>query len=155
VILDPRERAIANRLADEVNRFNVARTGVEDFSEFLRYEADGDEPGDRLRGTERPVSGVPGVAQITAGIYGFSWGGTFWVDTLFVREDRRGRGLGSRLLRAAETEALARGCHQIALDTHSFQAPDFYARHGFELVGTLPGYPAGHAKLLLRKPLSP
>ena len=99
------------------------------------------------------VRGADG--EIRAGLYGWTWGGYLEVNLLWVHETERGHGLGSRLLAAAETEGRARGAHTAILDTHSFQAPAFYRRHGYEEYATLEGYPAGHSKHFFRKRLLP
>lgn len=126
---------VVQRLTNELNAFNKQATGIDDDQEFLDTRTDGD-------------------GRLIAGIYGWTWGGTCWVDALWVREDYRGRRIGSQLLAAAETVARGRGCSQLALSTHTFQAPSFYRRHGFETVGRLGDYPTGHADLLLRKRLA-
>jgi GNAT superfamily N-acetyltransferase len=128
------ERATAQRLIDAINQFNLDVTGLREFHELLIAETDGHD-------------------ELAGGVYGWIWGGTCWIEALWVRADLRGHRLGSRLLQAAEAEARRRGCSQLALDTHSFQAPGFYARHGCEIVGSVPDYPEGHSQLLLRKPL--
>ena len=55
------------------------------------------------------------------------------------------------LMRTMEKEAKSRGCRQIVLDTHDFQAPAFYHKLGFETVGHVADYPGGHRHLLLVK----
>jgi len=122
------------RLEEEIYQFNYRTTGFHDgrsLAAFLRDES----------------------GALRAGLAGHTWGGCCEIRFLFVREGERRTGLGTALLRAAEQEARARGCDQVVLSTHSFQAPDFYRRHGYVEVGRAPGYPRGHAQIYLRKAL--
>jgi GNAT superfamily N-acetyltransferase len=91
--------------------------------------------------------------RIIAGICGHTWGGCCEIRQLWVDESQRCQGLGTKLLQAAEQEARRRDCRQIILSTHSFQAPAFYAKHGFRRVATVQNYPRGHQHILLRKGL--
>jgi hypothetical protein len=68
-----------------------------------------------------------------------------------VREEQRRAGVGNRLLAAAENEMRRRGCGQVAVSTHSFQAPGFYARFGYRECGRTPDYPRGHDQIHLVK----
>lgn len=79
-----------------------------------------------------------------AGLYGWTWGGRGYIELLWVRDGQRCHGLGARLLATTEAEIVRRGCERTALSTHSFQAPDFYARFGYTECGRTPGYPHGH-----------
>jgi GNAT superfamily N-acetyltransferase len=133
-LVDGPNDALAARLENELDEFNFDATGIRDARDFAA--ALHDEGG-----------------ALMAGVQGWTWGATCRVERLWVREDARHQGLGRRLLMAVESEARARGCGQLALTTHSFQAPGFYRRLGFATVGELADYPLGHASLLLQKQL--
>jgi GNAT superfamily N-acetyltransferase len=62
---------------------------------------------------------------------------------LWLDESLRKQGKGTLMLRAAEEEARRRGCTQVTLGSHGFQAPDFYLGHGYTLVATVGDYPQG------------
>lgn len=91
--------------------------------------------------------------EIAGGLLGY----TFWdwlaIDTLWLDEAARGQGLGTRLLQAAEEEAIARGISRALVDTMDWQAPEFYQRHGYELFGELDGFAGGHKRYYFRKQL--
>ena len=121
-------------LRDALLEFNYQATGYRDgrsLSCFL-HQADG---------------------TLIAGIDGFTWGGYARIDYLWVSETHRGTGLGSRLLAAAEVEARARGCTTVVLDTHSFQAPEFYRQRQYVEVGVTKDTPWGHTQVLFQKAL--
>lgn len=91
--------------------------------------------------------------NLIGGILGGTYWGWMYVDILWVREDHRKKGIGSKLLSAAEKEAKSRGCHHVHLDTMSWQAPEFYKKHGYTVIGILPDIPSGNQKYLLMKEL--
>ncbi|MGN6576120.1 MAG: GNAT family N-acetyltransferase [Nocardioides sp.] len=75
------------------------------------------------------------------------------VDTMWVRPDHRGTGLGTALLTAVEDEARARGCRWAKLNTWDFQAPGFNEANGYVEYGRELDYPPGHVNHLMRKEL--
>ncbi len=125
-----------------------------DFLEARIYEHNRDrtgyDDGQLFTIVIRDVSGY----QIIAGIAGWTWAQASEIRTLWVHADYRHRGYGSQLLQMAEQEARARACKIIALASYSFQAPDFYVRHGFEIAFQINDFPPGHRNVYLVKRLS-
>ena len=111
-------------------------------------EAVGDDSHTPLNIVEYDENGT-----IIGGILGGTYWGWLYVDILWVAENRRRQGIGSTLLQKAEQEAIRRGCHHVHLDTMSWQAPTFYQKHGYEILGVLPDIPKGNQKYLLIKSL--
>ncbi len=94
-----------------------------------------------------------GAGELVGGLSGVTTWGWLYVSLVWVDEDHRRRGLGTRLLKAAEAEALRRGCGYACLTTFSFQARPFYEGHGYEVFGRLENYPEGETLYFLRKRL--
>jgi GNAT superfamily N-acetyltransferase len=90
---------------------------------------------------------------IRGGLLGDIWGGWLEVKILWLEESLRGAGLGRRLIETAEAEARAAGCRYARLDSHSFQAPDFYRKLGYEEFARLKDSPIGHEQVFLYKRL--
>ena len=121
-------------LADRIDEFNSKATGYLD--------------GMLLGGSIRNDAG-----DVIAGFNGHTWGGCCELTHVWVDERYRGQGLGAVLLRSAEAEAVARGCAQVVLATHSFQAPGFYERMGYVRKYTIEGRPKDYADIIYAKGL--
>lgn len=91
--------------------------------------------------------------EIVGGLIGKIHWEWLYIDLLFVKEELRGCGYGHRLLEIAENEARQRGAKHVYLDTFSFQAPEFYKQHGYQVFGELKDFPTGHQRYFLAKHL--
>jgi GNAT superfamily N-acetyltransferase len=125
VIVETEPDLASGHLLEEwLHEFNVQTTGITDgklLSIFLR-KPDG---------------------TVIGGTHGWTWAGRCYVRLLYVPADLRGRGYGTQLMQAVEQEARTRGCHEIVLHTHDFQAPEFYRKLGFTVSGSQE-FPRGH-----------
>ncbi|WP_349636862.1 GNAT family N-acetyltransferase [Streptomyces sp. 549] len=93
--------------------------------------------------------------RLAAGLIGYAWGRWLHVELLWVAEGLRGGGLGSHLVhRAEELARTEHGCLHSRVETWDFQAPGFYLKLGYRLIGTVPDYPPGCTDHLLVKALS-
>ena len=121
-------------LEDQIDRHNMTQTGAFDYRPlaiFVRNERQ----------------------EIIAGVSGYTWAGMYELQFVWVHADARKQGYGRRLLQSAEQEARARGCAIVILGTYSFQAPAFYQKLGYAVVGRIDDCPPSHANYYLKKPL--
>lgn len=120
--------------------------------------------GDGLTEHALPTTGAPGFlplavlardadGRLVGGISAFVNWNWLQIQLVWIAQEQRRSGLGSKLLSRIENAGKERGCSNAHLDTFSYQARPFYERHGYELFATLDDYPTGHRRFFLRKRL--
>ena len=104
---------------------------------------------------ESPISIVAQAGDtVVGGLNGSTHWGWCYIRHLWVQEDWRRQGLGYRLIAEAETQARARQCVGLYVDTFDAGAAAFYERAGFTLLGQIPDFPPGHTRTFLHKRLT-
>lgn len=81
------------------------------------------------------------AGEVITGLIGNTHGLWLTFKYLWISDDLREQGIGSHILSKAEEIAKLRGCKYAFLDTFSFQAPEFYKKHGYKTVFILEDYP--------------
>ena len=108
-------------------------------------------------GVTRSVVPVRGVyvdaGVVVAGIEAVVYWGKLHIRTLWVHEDYRSMGLGSRLMAWAEERGRELDCRSAVVNTMSFQAPEFYVRLGYRQFGVSVGYAGGARRHYFEKAL--
>ena len=87
----------------------------------------------------------PDTGAVLGGVSGRTSLGLLFFNVFHLPKQLRGAGLGSRILHMAEEEARRRGCCSGVLLTISFQAPDFYERHGRSDSARMPDFDSGRS----------
>jgi GNAT superfamily N-acetyltransferase len=114
------------------NRAQTGDTGPQQVTYFLRDEG----------------------GQIVGGVRGSLWGRAMHVDALWIGDAYRGRGWGSKLMKAIEGYAASHDHPLVYLETASFQALPFYQGLGYEVFGKLPEISVGETLFFLMKELT-
>ena len=132
---DEVDDAVRSAIVGPLVAYNEQKTGTNDHKPLAVVDRDADN-------------------CVIGGLWGRTAYGWLFVELLFVPESLRGKGLGTDLMRRAEAEAVARGCHSAWLDTFEFQARGFYERLGYSCFGELENYPVGFSRYFMKKALS-
>jgi GNAT superfamily N-acetyltransferase len=135
VVTDAPDAADLALISDGLDQFNVDVSGVADRRALAVLVKDPD--------TRRTLGGVTGRTSL----------GLLFLDVFFLPEALRGSGIGSQILQMAEAEGRRRGCRAAVLYTISFQAPEFYKKHGWREFGAIPCDPPGTSRVFLTKDL--
>ena len=127
------DAALDQQLSAGLDAHNFAATGHSDLRELT-------------------VKVEDAAGDLVAGLSGWTWATCAGIGMVWVRDDSRRDGWGAKLLAAAEDAARARGCRQVLVSSFTFQAPEFYRRHGYVEFARSEGIPVeGQADVHFRK----
>lgn len=135
IVTDQADARAVEIIGEGLNRFNDAHVGYGDRQPLAVLVRD-------------PQSG-----EILGGASGRTSLGLLFLNLLYLPETLRGMGVGSEVLRKFEDEGRRRGCRSAVVYTISFQAAQFYERHGWVRFGEVPCDPPGSCRIFLSKTL--
>ena len=90
---------------------------------------------------------------LIAGLSGECFWNALYVDHLWVNEAHRRQRYGAALLERGEQIARDRSCDTSYLNTFDFQAPGFYLKQGYRIIGELRDVPRGCTRIWFSKSL--
>src|SRR5438552_18175877 len=134
-VTDAPDARVEAAVGEGLRRYNAEQSGIDD---------------------SRPLAVVvsdPDTNEVLGGITGRTSLGLLFIDLVFLPDELRGGGLGSRILNLAEDEGRRRGRRAAMLYTISLQAPRFYARHGWRGFGKIACDPPSTSRILTTKAL--
>jgi GNAT superfamily N-acetyltransferase len=129
---DPQAEAVITGGLADYNRENFGRVDAQTLDVLVRDDNSGETVG---------------------GLLGHSSLGLFFLDLFYLPAELRHGGMGSRIIALAEAEARQRGCTAAFVYTVTFQAPEFYERHGYRRFGEIASPPDGATRIFLTKVL--
>ncbi|MCC3702068.1 GNAT family N-acetyltransferase [Rouxiella badensis] len=133
-VIDDEAKAI---IGDGLDDFNTEMAGIKDRQPLAVLVKD------------------PQTGKVLGGMLGRTSLGLMFIELFYLPLTLRGSGLGSEILRQFEQEGARRGCTSGVLYTLSFQAPNFYAKYGWQRFGEIPCSPEGSSRIFMSKALTP
>lgn len=106
------------------------------------------EPDTRFAAFVRNDEGI-----VVGGIRANAYWNYCHIELLWLSEEVRGKGVGTRLMETIESHARSKGFEYIRTETTDFQARPFYEKLGYRVFGELPDFPKGCTTFCVIKPL--
>lgn len=91
--------------------------------------------------------------NVLGGVKGATYYGCLYVDMLWLKEELRHQGFGTRLMEEAERIGREHECSFAAVNTMDWEALSFYQKLGYEIEFVRDGYEKQSKMYLLRKNL--
>jgi GNAT superfamily N-acetyltransferase len=130
------------------NDLEVLSKGIQSFNQQYMPDEVVFEPDTKFAAFAKDENG-----KVLGGIRAIGFWNYCILELLWLSVETRGKGLGNKLMDAAENFAKEKGYQYIRAETLSFQAKPFYEKRGYKVFGELPDYPKGHTTYCLVREL--